>query len=1104
MSRKKRMVSLIISCIFAFQILATSVFNPFGTGKVKAANQEYSGEIMSSKAVFEDIVPQAEEEENLVPESFTNDNDEAKDTKEVINESQSTQDSVTDQTIDYLIIENEEEIEQDANNIGDEQFESEDKISSSDALIDSDDVISSDTEVDAKTYSNFYLYDTSDDMQPVLLMETTDILYGDVNDDGSVNSIDFAYLKMYLLGMTKSLPNEVAADLDGNGVINSIDYAYMKQLLLGMIKPEDLPAAQNNATPTVTPTSTEVVTPEPTPTETKTPVVNETPAPTITPIETPIPTESKEKPLPPKELKGTYTDSIINLIWKASETENVIGYKVYRNDEEIADIRETYFSDTSLETGITYYYYVTAYDSLGNESVKSNILSTGNTVVSVEKNGETSITISWDEVVNAVGYEVCADGIITKTVTGTSFEHSGLIKNTWHSYKVRAKYTNKDGAWSNILRVCTAPEKPIEIYGEITSDSTATITWESVPGASNYQILRNDETAPVIVEQPSLEVVGLVPGNDYIYEVKAIDKNGFEMGNSGRILINTGEGKISKSTVFYENRVYGKNLSVTSGTCYLNTYGIFINGNLSQGGSINVDGGYLKVKGNYNIGSGTLTMKDENDYVLINGNFVISSRGQSSPNELSAGIIEINGDIYQKGYEGNLRASGNHKVVMSGNKYHKIHFEGCGFSYLNILELKKSPNGEATYIEFTNESTKSNCLYTNILRNDGCIFRNVEFSRNVKIEGNIIVEGNLHIANSCYVDLNGSIITVNGSVTNRGTLDLNCGKLFVNGNDENKGDFLQVTGLVYVNGGYLEVQGNYTMGYEPYYGDTYAELKMQNENDYIKVFGDFIVRTLSEPDISNLSAGTIEIKGDFYQYRGRRLVNLGYNYITYFYDKNFRATGTHKVYMSGDKKQKIYFESPSYYSGNSKTIKSTFNILCINKPLEYGYIFEYGITGDRIQPWNAIEEVYSNANPPAGTTITKPSLTPAREGLGMAEVNGRIYAFGGKTDNNEYLNTVSEYDYIADKWTEYIDDPDKQMLTGKSNFAIAATDNDIYIFGGFDGTNYFNTVERHNPAIGEFIFRDSIPPMPTARSEAKAVLIDNKIYVVGGINETGS
>jgi len=97
------MVSLIISCIFAFQILATSVFNPFGTGKVKAANQEYSGEIMSSKAVFEDIVPQAEEEENLVPESFTNDNDEAKDTKEVINESQSTQDSVTDQTIDYLI-----------------------------------------------------------------------------------------------------------------------------------------------------------------------------------------------------------------------------------------------------------------------------------------------------------------------------------------------------------------------------------------------------------------------------------------------------------------------------------------------------------------------------------------------------------------------------------------------------------------------------------------------------------------------------------------------------------------------------------------------------------------------------------------------------------------------------------------------------------------------------------------------------------------------------------------------------------------------------------------------------------------------------------------
>ena len=68
--------------------------------------------------------------------------------------------------------------------------------------------------------------------------------------------------------------------------------------------------------------------------------------------------------------------------------------------------------------------------------------------------------------------------------------------------------------------------------------------------------------------------------------------------------------------------------------------------------------------------------------------------------------------------------------------------------------------------------------------------------------------------------------------------------------------------------------------------------------------------------------------------------------------------------------------------------------------------------------------------------------------------------------------------------------------------AIAATDNDIYIIGGFDGSNYLNTVEVYNTIVGEFV-KLNVQPMPTARRGAKAVLIDGNIYVIGGYNENG-
>jgi len=63
-------------------------------------------------------------------------------------------------------------------------------------------------------------------------------LAGDVNGDENINSIDFAHLRKYLLGITNQFPSvhgEEMADVNCDGSVNSIDFGMMRQFLLGII-----------------------------------------------------------------------------------------------------------------------------------------------------------------------------------------------------------------------------------------------------------------------------------------------------------------------------------------------------------------------------------------------------------------------------------------------------------------------------------------------------------------------------------------------------------------------------------------------------------------------------------------------------------------------------------------------------------------------------------------------------------------------------------------------------------------------------------------------------------------------------------------------------
>lgn len=70
------------------------------------------------------------------------------------------------------------------------------------------------------------------------------VLYGDVNNDREINSLDLAKLKGYLLG--KFREDEIKAknaDLNLDGYVNSLDYALLRKYLLGKIR--ELPDIPN-------------------------------------------------------------------------------------------------------------------------------------------------------------------------------------------------------------------------------------------------------------------------------------------------------------------------------------------------------------------------------------------------------------------------------------------------------------------------------------------------------------------------------------------------------------------------------------------------------------------------------------------------------------------------------------------------------------------------------------------------------------------------------------------------------------------------------------------------------------------------------------------
>ena len=131
---------------------------------------------------------------------------------------------------------------------------------------------------------------------------------------------------------------------------------------------------------------------------------------------------------------------------------------------------------------------------------------------------------------------------------------------------------------------------------------------------------------------------------------------------------------------------------------------------------------------------------------------------------------------------------------------------------------------------------------------------------------------------------------------------------------------------------------------------------------------------------------------------------------------------------------------------------------------------------------------------------TKAPLPVAISGYALASLEGRLYLFGG-WDGSSYLNTVYAYDPVQDAWT-----PRTPMPVGRAFAGAVAADEKIFIIGGFDGQHALANNEVYYPDRDDSSESpwSELTPLPQGRYAMGATNLANIIYLVGGKTETAT
>ncbi len=169
-------------------------------------------------------------------------------------------------------------------------------------------------------------------------------------------------------------------------------------------------------------------------------------------IPDPVPVDNIKPSTPTRLAFTAVTASQIDLVWRNSiDNIGVAGYKVFRNNVEIATVTTTTYSDTDLGTKQRYNYRVAAFDAAGNVShqslrVTTFILRKVNTQkpsapknLTITSNMDSRIALSWNtssDNTNVAGYRVYRNAHLIATTAEPNYIDNSVVKSKRYIYRV--------------------------------------------------------------------------------------------------------------------------------------------------------------------------------------------------------------------------------------------------------------------------------------------------------------------------------------------------------------------------------------------------------------------------------------------------------------------------------------------------------------------------------------------------------------------------------------------------------------------------------------------------------------------------------------------
>jgi len=140
------------------------------------------------------------------------------------------------------------------------------------------------------------------------------------------------------------------------------------------------------------------------------------------------------------------------------------------------------------------------------------------------------------------------------------------------------------------------------------------------------------------------------------------------------------------------------------------------------------------------------------------------------------------------------------------------------------------------------------------------------------------------------------------------------------------------------------------------------------------------------------------------------------------------------------------------------------------------------------------------------TWMRKSDMPISASGIGTGIIDGKIYVISGWHTPGAPIRAFQVYDTQADTWTVKPDLPSSIFAEPVYYSSVCVIKNEVYVLGGFQDGNssYLNpaeTLKVFNLASNSWVLRAK---MPTARGWIASVVLNNKIYAMGGLAKSGT